>query len=79
VELGDIVICAPVIKREAREQGKTLDAHWAHMMIHGVLHLLGHDHEVKRDAQVMEACEVALLAALGFDNPYDMVESPEHQ
>jgi probable rRNA maturation factor len=70
VELGDIVICAPVIKREAREQGKTSDAHWAHMMIHGVLHLLGHDHEVERDAQVMEACEVALLAALGFDNPY---------
>lgn len=71
-ELGDLVICAPVIKREAREQGKTLEAHWAHMMIHGVLHLLGYDHEDDRDAQVMEACEVAILNSFGFANPYDV-------
>ena len=68
--LGDIVICAPVIRREAREQDKLLDAHWAHMMMHGVLHLLGYDHEKDRDAQVMEACEIAILESFGFDNPY---------
>lgn len=68
--LGDVVICAPVISREAREQGKSLDAHWAHMMVHGVLHLLGYDHEKNRDALVMEACEVAILESFGFNNPY---------
>ena len=68
--LGDLAICAPVVKREAKQQGKPLDAHWAHMVIHGVLHLLGYDHEVERDAQVMEACEVALLDSFGFGNPY---------
>lgn len=70
--LGDLVVCAPVVKREAAQQGKALDAHWAHMMIHGVLHLLGYDHEVERDAQLMEACEVAILDSLGFANPYDL-------
>ncbi len=68
--LGDVVICAPVISREAREQGKSPDAHWAHMMVHGVLHLLGYDHERNRDAQVMEACEIAILESFGFNNPY---------
>lgn len=68
--LGDLAICAPVVLREAREQGRSPQAHWAHMMVHGVLHLLGHDHEVERDAQVMEACEVAILESLGFGNPY---------
>jgi probable rRNA maturation factor len=70
--LGDLVVCAPVVKREAQQQGKRLDAHWAHLMIHGVLHLLGYDHEVERDAQLMEACEVAILDSLGFANPYDV-------
>jgi probable rRNA maturation factor len=70
--LGDLVVCAPVVKREAQQQGKSLDAHWAHLMIHGVLHLLGYDHEVERDAQLMEACEVAIVESLGFANPYDV-------
>lgn len=71
--LGDLVVCLPVVKREAREQRIALDAHWAHMMIHGVLHLLGYDHEDDRDAQVMEACEVAILERFGFTNPYESV------
>jgi probable rRNA maturation factor len=70
--LGDLVICVPLVKREALQQGKRLDAHWAHLIIHGVLHLLGYDHEVERDAQLMEACEVAILDSLGFANPYDV-------
>jgi probable rRNA maturation factor len=68
--LGDLVICAPVVAREAREQGKTLHAHWAHMVVHGVLHLLGYDHEIDRDAEFMEAREVSLLATFGHPNPY---------
>jgi probable rRNA maturation factor len=68
--LGDLVICAPLVKREALQQGKKLDAHWAHLMIHGVLHLLGYDHENERDAALMEACEVAIVESLGFANPY---------
>ena len=69
-ELGDLAICAPVVAREAREQGKPAQAHWAHMVVHGVLHLLGFDHENDRDASVMEAREVKILAQLGYDNPY---------
>ncbi len=69
-ELGDLAICAPVVAREAREQGKASQAHWAHMVVHGVLHLLGFDHENDRDGDVMEAREVKILAQLGYDNPY---------
>jgi probable rRNA maturation factor len=68
--LGDLVICAPVVAREAREQSKQARAHWAHMVVHGVLHLLGYDHEVDKDADIMEAREVTLLANLGYLNPY---------
>ncbi len=68
--LGDLVICAPVVQREADEQGKTAQAHWAHMIIHGMLHLLGFDHLNDRDAQNMEQHEIAILAELGFSNPY---------
>jgi probable rRNA maturation factor len=68
--LGDVVICAPVVDREAREQGKTPEAHWAHIALHGVLHLLGYDHETEAEAQTMERREAQLLAALGFDDPY---------
>lgn len=68
--LGDLAICAPVVAREAREQDKTLQAHWAHMVVHGVLHLLGYDHENDRDANVMEGAEAKILARFGFSNPY---------
>jgi probable rRNA maturation factor len=67
---GDIVLCAPVIAREAREQRKTLRAHYAHLVIHGMLHLQGYDHERDGDAARMEAREIALLRDLGFENPY---------
>jgi len=67
---GDIVLCAPVIAREARAQGKTLDAHFAHLTVHGMLHLQGHDHARRRDAARMEALEKRLLAKLGYPDPY---------
>ena len=69
---GDIVICAEVVEREAREQGKPLAAHWAHMVVHGTLHLQGYDHEQAADAQTMEARERTLLAKLGFPDPYSI-------
>ena len=67
---GDIVLCAPVLRREARAQGKTLTAHCAHLVVHGMLHLQGYDHERDADAPRMEARETALLAALGYPDPY---------
>jgi probable rRNA maturation factor len=69
-QLGDIVVCAPVVAREAREQGKALRAHWAHMIVHGTLHLLGFDHVRTADARRMERRERALLASLGIKDPY---------
>ena len=69
--LGDIVICAPVILREAGEQNKQVDAHWAHIIIHGLLHLLGHDHARDKEARVMEEREIEILKRLNFPNPYD--------
>jgi len=68
--LGELVICAPVVAAEARSQQKSIDAHWAHMTVHGVLHLLGFDHEVAADAAKMESREVQILDRLGFSNPY---------
>lgn len=68
--LGDIVICAPVVEREACEQGKRPEAHWAHMVIHGVLHLLGYDHVEADEARVMEALEAEMLRKWGFPDPY---------
>ncbi len=68
--LGDLVICAQVVAREAAEQGKTLQAHWAHMVVHGSLHLLGFDHINEEDAEEMEAEEIQILHDLGFPNPY---------
>lgn len=67
---GDIVLCVPVVLREATEQGKDAPAHFAHMVVHGMLHLQGFDHEAPGDAQVMEALETRILATLGFDDPY---------
>ncbi|MGE0581408.1 MAG: rRNA maturation RNase YbeY [Steroidobacteraceae bacterium] len=68
--LGDLVICAAVVRDEAREQGKPLAAHWAHLVVHGALHLVGYDHVDDSDAARMERREVAVLRALGIANPY---------
>jgi len=67
---GDIVLCAPVIAREARSQGKKLEAHFAHLTVHAVLHLQGHDHARAREARRMEALEKRVLAKLGYPDPY---------
>ena len=68
--LGDLVLCAPVIAREAREQGKPLPAHYAHLTVHGTLHLLGWDHEDAREAEAMEQLEREILASMGLPDPY---------
>ncbi|MBB3046946.1 putative rRNA maturation factor [Litorivivens lipolytica] len=68
--LGDLVICAGVVQREAIEQGKPEIAHWAHMVIHGTLHLIGYDHIDDADAEVMEGLEIGILETLEFPNPY---------
>ncbi|MHB8404740.1 MAG: rRNA maturation RNase YbeY [Gammaproteobacteria bacterium] len=68
--LGDLVICAPLVMREAAEQGKPAEAHWAHLTIHGTLHLIGYDHESASQAEEMESLETALLAGLGYPDPY---------
>ena len=70
--LGDLVICAPVVQREADEQGKLQEAHWAHMLVHGVLHLCGYDHIDASEADEMEKLETAILAGLGYPPPYDV-------
>jgi len=72
---GDLIICAPVVEKEAVEQRKTLIEHWAHMVVHGMLHLQGYDHIEDNDAEVMEALEIRLLAQLGFSNPYETEET----
>jgi len=70
VLLGDLAICAAVVAAEAAEQGKSLEAHWAHMLVHGTLHLLGHDHIGDHEAAEMEDIECEILARLGFSDPY---------
>ena len=71
VVMADLVLCAPVVAREAKEQGKTLAAHYAHLLVHGALHAQGWDHETSvADAEEMEAYEIEILAGLGFRNPY---------
>jgi probable rRNA maturation factor len=72
--LGDLIICAPVVEREAREQAKPLTAHWAHLVVHGVLHLLGFDHLAAADAASMEALEIRVLERLGFPSPYEVID-----
>ena len=73
--LGDIVICPAVLETEAIAQGKTLLAHWVHLLTHGALHLLGYDHEKEDEAQKMEALEVLILKNNGFENPYTITRS----
>jgi probable rRNA maturation factor len=68
--LGDLVVCAPVVEREAQEQGKTLQAHWAHMLIHGTLHLIGFNHIADDEAETMEALETQIVLGLGYPAPY---------
>lgn len=68
--LGDLIICAPVVRQEAQEQGKTEQAHWAHMVVHGCLHLLGYDHIKDDEAEIMENLERQIMAALNFPDPY---------
>jgi len=71
VVMADLVLCAPVVAQEAKEQGKTLSAHYAHLLVHGTLHAQGWDHETSlKDAHAMEAHEITVLSGLGFDNPY---------
>ena len=67
---GDIVLCAPVVARESRERSLPVRAHFAHLVVHGALHLAGHDHERSRDAAIMESAERRILARLGFGDPY---------
>jgi len=68
--LGDLVICADVVEREAKQQSKTSQQHWAHLLVHGVLHLLGYDHIKENDATKMESLEIEIMSKLGFPNPY---------
>ena len=77
--LGDLVVCAPVVAAEAREQRKARAEHWAHMVVHGVLHLHGYDHETARQARVMEGLEVEILRGFGYQDPYRPVTSPNHE
>jgi len=70
VVTADLVLCAPVVAREAQEQGKTLEQHYAHLLVHGTLHAQGWDHDLEEDAQVMELRESEIMQRLGFDNPY---------
>jgi len=72
--LGDIIVCAPVISTEAQQQSKSIAAHWAHMLIHGMLHLQNYDHDSDDDAKVMENIEIELLAKIGISNPYKLLE-----
>lgn len=78
IVLGDLVLCAPVVTREALAQGKSPLAHYAHLIVHGVLHLQGYDHENDADAALMEAREIEIVTRLGFANPYLETESQNH-
>lgn len=68
--VADLILCAPVVEREARDEGRSLEAHYAHLLVHGTLHAQGHDHEIEAEAQAMEARETEVLRALGYADPY---------
>lgn len=70
VSLGDVVICGPIVEKEASEQGKLIDDHWGHLLVHGVLHLLGYDHQQEAEALTMEAIETRILQKRGVRDPY---------
>lgn len=72
--IGDIIICAPVVAIEAKAQNITLEAHYAHLTVHGVLHLHGYDHETEPQAELMESLEISILTKLGYANPYLIIE-----
>jgi probable rRNA maturation factor len=72
--IGDIILCAPVIAKEATEQGKSLEAHYAHLTVHGVLHMHGYDHEIEEQADLMESIEIEIVTKLGYANPYLITE-----
>ncbi|MFT7223404.1 MAG: putative rRNA maturation factor [Cellvibrionaceae bacterium] len=72
--LGDLVICANIVTREAKAQNKSVQAHWAHMVIHGTLHLLGYQHAERADAEKMESLEIEILHHLGYGNPYELID-----
>ena len=74
--LGDVVFCPEVIASEAREQGKSSEQHWAHLIVHGTLHLCGYDHKADKEAEVMESLEVQILSRLGLPNPYQTLAAP---
>ncbi|HET6724991.1 MAG TPA: rRNA maturation RNase YbeY [Gammaproteobacteria bacterium] len=75
--IGDLVICGPVVESEAAAQNKTVEAHWAHLTVHGVLHLIGYDHQDDAEAAVMEGLETHILAELGYKDPYTAEHGPE--
>jgi probable rRNA maturation factor len=75
--MGDIIICAPVVVAEAKAQNKSLEAHFAHLTVHGILHLHGYDHETEPQAELMEAIEVQILTKLGYANPYLITEGAQ--
>jgi probable rRNA maturation factor len=76
--LGDLIICAPVVAREAVAQNKTEEAHWAHLLVHGILHLLGYDHLNDADGTIMETLETRILTNLGYANPYQTPQENPH-
>jgi probable rRNA maturation factor len=79
MELGDLVMCLDVVSREAAEQHKQLEAHFAHLAVHGTLHLVGYDHQADAEAEVMESLETRILETLGFDDPYNLIVANDSQ